>query len=276
MDGRVLWFHCNKCYSLQNNGSFSFTSCGHILCESCLEFGNMVPGQKGTCVVCQRSGTSVLAINSSMRPDLLALFRQPKDLMMEFMQRIKAALEFQNSQRQHLFKHFRNRYVNIEKAAHNAKLEISKRVEHEKHLLAESNQMKREVDNSKRRIQQLERKLAEREKKIHHIKAARSRACFTHPKGNTGHSLPSFLDCNTSVRTSNDWNLDAARFPMSSSHLPTTPRPDFNLKNLLNTPTSNVGFPFDMPQNTPMLLGFPSGSSLGHPTPSQGQGKIYF
>jgi hypothetical protein len=44
-----------------------------------------------------------------MRPDLLAMFRPPKDLLVEYTGKVKASMDFQNAQREHLIKQLQNR-----------------------------------------------------------------------------------------------------------------------------------------------------------------------
>nr|CAD2194172.1 unnamed protein product [Meloidogyne enterolobii] len=92
------WFHCNKCFLVGTNDSqFWFTSCGHIICAECKKNGNLLLGQKGICVVCSKQETSIMMVNKNMKPDLIHLFRPPKDLLIEFTSKIKTTVEFQNA-----------------------------------------------------------------------------------------------------------------------------------------------------------------------------------
>jgi len=63
------------------------------------------------------------------------------------------------------FKH--NKAAKIAKAAH---VEITKRVEREKNLLAERNQVRMELDSTKYYVRQLEKVLADRDQEIHRLK----------------------------------------------------------------------------------------------------------
>ncbi|XP_046708161.1 RING finger protein 212B-like isoform X2 [Silurus meridionalis] len=64
------WFHCNSCF-LRRGNNFVVSSCGHVLCESCIKPNH--------CCVCQ-SGCSYLPIS-----DQIATFqRKQKEKIMAF------------------------------------------------------------------------------------------------------------------------------------------------------------------------------------------------
>ncbi|KAF7637355.1 RING-type domain-containing protein [Meloidogyne graminicola] len=210
------WFHCNKCFlSGENNENetFWFTSCGHIICTNCKKNGNLLIGQKGICVVCSKHETSVIMVNKNMRPDLVHLFQPPKDLVMEYAKKLKTAVEFQNAHRQRLFKHIREKYNKVSKFAKAAQIEFAKRVEREKNLLAERNQVKIELDGTKDYVRQLEKILADRDQEIHRLKRTKSPSSnkrtspnmkgrmggYPSLNGNTPISRVSFFGCTTST-----------------------------------------------------------------------------
>src|SRR5687768_11725529 len=81
----------------------SFTVRNNASCS-----GSLAPGRKGQCSVCQKSA-GIIEINRSMRPDLLCMFRSPKDLLVEYANKVKGTMDFQNAQRERLIKQLQNR-----------------------------------------------------------------------------------------------------------------------------------------------------------------------
>lgn len=63
----------------------------------------MFADQSKHCPICKHRAT-VMEINRSLRADLQIFFRNPKDLLQEYLKNLKEVLVFQNSQRSRLNK----------------------------------------------------------------------------------------------------------------------------------------------------------------------------
>jgi len=50
-----------------------------------------------------------IEINRSMRPDIMAMFRPPKDVFADYANKLKTVMDYQANQSQHLIKHLHER-----------------------------------------------------------------------------------------------------------------------------------------------------------------------
>ncbi|KAL3986053.1 zinc-RING finger domain family protein [Acanthocheilonema viteae] len=96
------WIHCNVCIRMPTQGNeqypFYFTSCGHIICGKCYE-----TAPQDHCMRCSKHANAV-KINRNLRSDLQMYFRNPKELLEQYVKNLNAVLDFQSSHRQHLQK----------------------------------------------------------------------------------------------------------------------------------------------------------------------------
>ena len=270
-----LWLHCNKCNTLQSEGSFWFTSCGHIMCTGCMNNGSLAPGRKGQCSVCQKSA-GIIEINRSMRPDLLCMFRSPKDLLVEYANKVKGTMDFQNAQRERLIKQLQNRNAKAVNFARGAYAEIAKRVEREKRLLKDRSQKELELQKKEQYIQKLEKKMAKRDQEILNLKKRspiRARASPNSKKrspkkktdrvypslnGNTPIDQLSFLCCATSTPNNNDLlgNIAARQLQLNQrSNGSNDPEYDMFCTQKAYEDSPLAGGPNNRFPTTPQLLG---------------------
>ena len=261
------------------------------MCTCCC----MNNGRKGQCSVCQKSA-GILEINRSMRPDLLAMFRPPKDLLVEYTGKVKAILDFQNAQREHLIKQLQNRNAKAVNFARGAHAEIAKRAQREKRLLEDCSQKELELQNKDQYIQQLEKKLAERDQEISNLKKrspVRARASPNSKKrspkkkadrvypslnGNTPIDTLSFICCATSTPNpnSNDLlgNIAARQLQLNQRSNGSNGDPDFDIfctqRAYEDSPLA--GGPNHRFPSTPQLLGM----KMRPRTINQNNSKDYF
>nr|CRZ23205.1 Bm3025 [Brugia malayi] len=96
------WIHCNVCIRMPTQGNeqypFYFTSCGHIICGKCYE-----TAPESHCMRCSKRANAV-KINRNLRSDLQMYFRNPKELLEQYVKNLNAVLDFQSGHRQHLQK----------------------------------------------------------------------------------------------------------------------------------------------------------------------------
>ena len=84
----MIWVHCNVCllpFDAQTCGFF-VTNCGHIFCEGCLEAGT-----RQKCSVCSNPNVKVAALDSSLRPEVKAVFADASSMTKTMVK----SLEFQ-------------------------------------------------------------------------------------------------------------------------------------------------------------------------------------
>ena len=55
--------------------------------------------------MCRRQDSVAIEINRSMRPDIMAMFRPPKDVFADYANKLKTVMDYQANQSQHLIKH---------------------------------------------------------------------------------------------------------------------------------------------------------------------------
>uniref|UniRef100_A0A915ATW7 RING-type domain-containing protein n=1 Tax=Parascaris univalens TaxID=6257 RepID=A0A915ATW7_PARUN len=161
----TAWVHCNVCYRLpsQNNKiSFHLTSCGHLLCSNC----NNVEQSKH-CPICKRRVT-VMEINRNLRADLQIFFRNPKDLLQQYLKNLRDVLIFQSTQRSRLNKARRTQENKMAKLMANAQAQLKRKADAEKAIVAEKLDLQKELTALKRRFRELQATLlALREAEAH-------------------------------------------------------------------------------------------------------------
>ncbi|XP_043573093.1 probable E3 SUMO-protein ligase RNF212 [Chiloscyllium plagiosum] len=94
----AVWVFCNYCFQQPkaNSCRFVLTTCGHVVCESCLSKGNM-----DICCVC-KARCHTLFLSDKMDPDLKALFTQPEKICERYLKEFVQIMDFQEKHRRHL------------------------------------------------------------------------------------------------------------------------------------------------------------------------------
>ncbi|KAF1744486.1 hypothetical protein MXB_1458 [Myxobolus squamalis] len=85
------WVHCNECFYDSDSGVvFYLTSCGHIMCQCCIDStcknGNFILASS-ICKLCSHNG-NIVEINSNMRSDIAALFSDPLSVLQKSFQQV--------------------------------------------------------------------------------------------------------------------------------------------------------------------------------------------
>ncbi|VDK64760.1 unnamed protein product [Onchocerca ochengi] len=166
------WIHCNVCIRMPSQDSeqypFYFTSCGHIICGKCYE-----TAPQGHCMRCNKQANAV-KINRNLRSDLQMYFRNPKELLEQYVKNLNAVLDFQSSHRQHLQKARQEQagsshelLINLQKSQKkamkyvmSAQLAMKQKTERERKALAEKDSLIREIEKLRHHAQKLEQMLA--------------------------------------------------------------------------------------------------------------------
>uniref|UniRef100_W5LPA2 Si:ch211-10e2.1 n=1 Tax=Astyanax mexicanus TaxID=7994 RepID=W5LPA2_ASTMX len=100
------WFHCNNCF-LRKGKKFAVTSCGHILCESCIH---------PRCTVCQAT-CNYLPISDKMKPQEKMFFMDPVNLIqtrLEHIAQFQIAL-FQKKQKERVIAFHKQKCAELER-----------------------------------------------------------------------------------------------------------------------------------------------------------------
>ncbi|EFO22048.2 hypothetical protein LOAG_06438 [Loa loa] len=159
------WIHCNVCIRMPSQGNeqypFYFTSCGHIICGKCYE-----AAPQDHCMRCSKHANAV-KINRNLRSDLQMYFRNPKELLEQYVKNLNAVLDFQSSHRQHLQKAKQeqaaeesNEIRNISATRNEAEDRERKSSPFFRKALAEKESLVREIDKLRHHAQKLEQMLA--------------------------------------------------------------------------------------------------------------------
>ncbi|KAI5103907.1 hypothetical protein C0J45_5533, partial [Silurus meridionalis] len=99
------WFHCNSCF-LRRGNNFVVSSCGHVLCESCIKPNH--------CCVCQ-SGCSYLPISDQMKPQEQMFFRDPISLIQARLEHIAQIATFQRKQKEKIMAFHKHKFLEMER-----------------------------------------------------------------------------------------------------------------------------------------------------------------
>ncbi|VIO99371.1 Uncharacterized protein BM_BM3025 [Brugia malayi] len=160
------WIHCNVCIRMPTQGNeqypFYFTSCGHIICGKCYE-----TAPESHCMRCSKRANAV-KINRNLRSDLQMYFRNPKELLEQYVKNLNAVLDFQSGHRQHLQKAKQEQagslHESMQKKAMkyviSAQLVMKQKTERERKALAEKESLIREIDKLRHHAQKLEQMLS--------------------------------------------------------------------------------------------------------------------
>uniref|UniRef100_A0A915BUX3 RING-type domain-containing protein n=1 Tax=Parascaris univalens TaxID=6257 RepID=A0A915BUX3_PARUN len=146
------WLHCNVCCRIPNargEVAFFFTSCGHILCKICKA------DQTGQCRVCGR-GAKFLEINHKLPANILLFFRDPKDLLEQYVKNVTRVLNFQSGHRNRLHNARREQQCRAEKMIASARAEIKKRTDIEKAMAEERKALQEELEKLRQQCRKLE------------------------------------------------------------------------------------------------------------------------
>ncbi|KAG7329886.1 hypothetical protein KOW79_006108 [Hemibagrus wyckioides] len=99
------WFHCNSCF-LRRGNNFVVSSCGHVLCQSCIK-----PNQ---CCVCQ-SSCSYLTISDQMKPQERMFFKDPINIIHTRLEHIAKIATFQRKQKERVIAFHKHKFVEMER-----------------------------------------------------------------------------------------------------------------------------------------------------------------
>uniref|UniRef100_A0AC35FKX3 RING-type domain-containing protein n=1 Tax=Panagrolaimus sp. PS1159 TaxID=55785 RepID=A0AC35FKX3_9BILA len=127
------WVHCNHCLRLPGaQNTFYLTSCSHILCQKCSHQDEPIQTQAQlTCVVCNIEA-KFIAINRNMRSEIQLYFKNPKELASQYLQNLKAVIDFQDKQRAHHLKLQQEKYHKAVKYAKDVQASLKKKSAAEK------------------------------------------------------------------------------------------------------------------------------------------------
>ncbi|KAM6132396.1 putative E3 SUMO-protein ligase RNF212 [Pterocles gutturalis] len=103
---------CNGCFCEPRKPTprFSLTSCGHVLCEICLQ-----KGKKDECLIC-RTPCRTLFLSKQTNPDIQSLFMGIDTLCKKYSKEITQISEFQEKHRKHLLAYHRQKTVKLEES----------------------------------------------------------------------------------------------------------------------------------------------------------------
>ncbi|CAN0031388.1 unnamed protein product [Bubo scandiacus] len=103
---------CNVCFCEPRKPTprFSLTSCGHVICEICLQ-----KGKKDECLIC-RTSCRTLVLSKQTSPDIQSLFMGIDTLCKRYSKEITQISEFQEKHRKHLLAYHRQKTVKLEES----------------------------------------------------------------------------------------------------------------------------------------------------------------
>ncbi|NXK18258.1 RN212 ligase, partial [Arenaria interpres] len=103
---------CNVCFCEPRKPSprFSLTSCGHVVCEICLQ-----KGKKDECLVC-RTPCRTLFLSKQTNPDIQSLFVGIDTLCKKYSKEITQVSEFQEKHRKHLLAYHKQKTAKLEES----------------------------------------------------------------------------------------------------------------------------------------------------------------
>ncbi|NXI04695.1 RN212 ligase, partial [Pachycephala philippinensis] len=103
---------CNSCFCEPRNPTqrFSLTSCGHVLCEICLQ-----KGKKDECLVC-RTACRTLVLSKQTSPDIQSLFMGVDVLCKKYSKEITQVSEFQEKHLKHLLAYHKQKIAKLEES----------------------------------------------------------------------------------------------------------------------------------------------------------------
>ncbi|XP_065490949.1 probable E3 SUMO-protein ligase RNF212 [Caloenas nicobarica] len=103
---------CNVCLCEPHKPTprFSLTSCGHVICEICLQ-----KGKKDECLIC-RTPCHTLFLSKETSPDIQSLFMGIDMLCKKYAEEITQVSEFQEKHRKHLLAYHRQKTMKLEES----------------------------------------------------------------------------------------------------------------------------------------------------------------
>ncbi|XP_029113483.1 RING finger protein 212B-like [Scleropages formosus] len=140
------WVHCNQCFRREGI-HLAVSSCGHIVCESCMNSSNwciMVSLCTEQCAVCGAS-CSYLPISEKMKPQEQVYFHDPVKLVQSRLEHISQIAVFQSRQKERVAAYFKE-----------------KSMEQERRLKEVMEQSHRELSELKRENAELKKPLSQR------------------------------------------------------------------------------------------------------------------
>ncbi|XP_010223945.1 PREDICTED: probable E3 SUMO-protein ligase RNF212 [Tinamus guttatus] len=103
---------CNACFCEPSQAAprFSLTSCGHVMCELCLQ-----KGKKDECLIC-RTPCRTLLLSKQTNPDIQSLFMGLDVLCNQYSKEITQISEFQEKHRRHLIAYQKQKILKLEES----------------------------------------------------------------------------------------------------------------------------------------------------------------
>ncbi|XP_025889924.1 probable E3 SUMO-protein ligase RNF212 [Nothoprocta perdicaria] len=103
---------CNVCFREPSQAAprFSLTSCGHVVCELCLQ-----KGKKDECLIC-RTPCRTLLLSKQTNPDIQSLFMGLDVLCNKYSKEIRQISEFQEKHRRHLLAYQKQKTLKLEES----------------------------------------------------------------------------------------------------------------------------------------------------------------
>ncbi|XP_025968457.1 probable E3 SUMO-protein ligase RNF212 [Dromaius novaehollandiae] len=103
---------CNACFREPGQAAprFCLTSCGHVVCELCLQ-----KGKKDECLIC-RTPCRTLFLSKQTNPDIQSLFMGIDMLCKKYSKEITQISEFQEKHRRHLIAYHKQKTLKLEES----------------------------------------------------------------------------------------------------------------------------------------------------------------
>ncbi|NXI34184.1 RN212 ligase, partial [Galbula dea] len=103
---------CNVCFCEPRKPSpcFHLTSCGHVVCEICLQ-----KGKRDECLIC-RAPCRTLVLSKQTNPDIQSLFMGIDTLCKKYSKEITQISAFQEKHRKHLAAYNRQKMLKLEES----------------------------------------------------------------------------------------------------------------------------------------------------------------
>jgi hypothetical protein len=252
------WVHCNHCLRVPGaQNTFYLTSCSHILCQKCSHQDEPIQTQAQlTCVVCNIK-SKFIPIDRNMRSEIQLYFKNLKELANQYLQNLKAVIEFQDKQRAHHLKLQQEKYQKAVKYAKDIQASLKKKSAAEKQLLEEKNFLADENAKNKKRIREMEEKMAEKNREIERL--SRSNNPTTQKR------YPS-LNGNTPIRPLSFADVPHST-PMDGALIQRGKTP---LQDLFNRLDDSVVASSDIGTSTPYMLGLQRKPAYSEKSPNFG------
>ncbi|XP_021249782.1 probable E3 SUMO-protein ligase RNF212 isoform X1 [Numida meleagris] len=111
---------CNACFCEPRKATprFIFTSCGHVICELCLQ-----KGKKDECLIC-RTPCRTVFLSKETSPEIQSLFMGIDTLCKKYAKEITQISEFQEKNRKHLLAYHREKRVKLEESLRKARQQL--------------------------------------------------------------------------------------------------------------------------------------------------------